>query len=379
LAASTLAWSCASLIGVDESYTEVTDAGNAAGGSNAGSGGDGGTAGDGGSNAGSGGEAGSIGGAGGNTGSGGGSGGIGGTGAGPADAPTGPEICDNSSDDDGDGRTDCFDRDCDASAACAGKCNDNSTLRCNVVRAGDNTGATGATQRIASYDCLPGDRAGPELAYRFSGSAGDRVFVELYGLGDNLGLFLADAATGAQCVGATGCIAAADDAMGTSPEALSFSPIAGRDYFLIVDGARAAGYSISVQCSSGTGCSPARAIEAGQTIDTSNTAGPLNVTSNITSYSCGGSDLTAPEAAFMFTPVSSGDYRVTVDNPTTNLQLFILAAPNCNSTCLHATSRSTNPASQNEAVTITATANRTYYIVVDGYGVGNFRLGVTAL
>ena len=249
---------------------------------------------------------------------------------------------------------DCFDRDCDTSPSCAGKCSDALILRCNVVRVADNSGANGATQRIPAYDCLPGDRAGPELAYRFAGNASEQVFVELYGLGGNLGLFLADVAAGAQCGGGSACSAAADDAMGTGPEALSFSPTAGRDYFLIVDGAAAAGYSISVQCSSGVGCSPARAIEAGQSIATSNTLGFPNVTSNITSYSCGGSDLAAPEAAFMFTPVANGDYRVTVQNPTTNLNLFILAAPNCNSTCLHPTARSTNPSGQDEAVTITA-------------------------
>jgi len=224
---------------------------------------------------------------------------------------------------------------------------------------------------------LPGDRAGPERAYRFTGNPGEKVFVELYGLGGDLGLFLADVATGAQCAAKSACVAGSDSAVGTGAEVLTFTPSDGRDYFLIVDGAAAAGYSISVQCSAGMGCLPARAIEAGQTIDASNSPGLPNVTSNITSYSCGGFDHTAPEAAFMFTPVTAGDYRVTVENQTTNLNLYILAAPNCNSTCLHATSRSANPSSQNEAVTITATANRTYYIVVDGYGVGNFRLAVT--
>jgi len=368
--------SCATLIGVDEAYTEVDDAFGGAGG-DAGSAGS--TDGSGGQAGGSGGAAGSgVGGDGAGGSSGGGASGSGGT---PGDAPTGPEDCDNGIDDDADGKTDCFDSDCDADAFCAGKCRDAAVISCNNIRVAQNTGAAGGTQRIAppAYGCSGAPRPGPEYAYRFGGQTGQTVFVELYGLSGDLALSLTDVAAGAQCDAAGACARIADDSAGTGAELLSFVPAAGRDYFLIVDGAAAADYALSVQCSPASGCSPAQTIEAGQTINASNAMGSPNVTNVLSSWSCAFGSHSAPEAAFMFTPTVTADYRVAAQNLTTNLDLFVVAAPTCNSTCATALSRSAGPSAQDEILTFRFTAGTTYYIVVDGYGVGTFTLSVTQL
>jgi len=348
------------LIGVDQSYSEVDDGAIASGGTAAGIGGDSG-------NAGIGGDAGTAAGA---------SGG-GGQDAAPDDAPSGPEDCGNAIDDDKAGRVDCFDVDCAESALCTGTCSDVATLPCNTVLTAQNSGAAGATQRSATYACSGAERPGPELAYRFRGAG--QVFVELYGLSADLGLFLTDVPADSACDSSSGCREAADLATGSDPEALSFSTVAGRDYFLIVDGPTAANFSISVQCTTDSGCAPARAIQAGQSIDASNAMGEANVTNNLVRYSCASGDRTFPEAAFVFTPPSAGDYTVSLRNQTTNFDLFVVAAPNCSATCLHGTARSISPSGQDEALTFSAAADRSYYIVVDGYGNGSFTLAVTAL
>jgi hypothetical protein len=184
-------------------------------------------------------------------------------------------------------------------------------------------------------------------------------------------------------------VAAGASASGTLPEALTFSSAAGRNYYVVVDGAEAGAYAISVQCSSlalpdgstsPDGCIPARAIEAGQTVTGSLALGSApNVTQKLGSYSCAGGNRSFPEAAFMFTPVVDGSYRIDLTGFSTNADLFILGAPECDGVCLSPDSKSINPAGQNESVTLAATAGTTYYIVVDAYGSTAFTLSVTQL
>jgi hypothetical protein len=289
------------------------------------------------------------------------------------------ENCSDGVDDDSDGKTDCHDSDCASDPACGGECVEAALLPCDAVRTDKSSAASGATDRIAPplYKCSTAELPGPEYAYRFTGLPDQDVFVQLYGLDANLDVLLVDAAEGAIC-DALGCTTAGNAYNDTKSEALTFAAAPGRSYFVVVDGPAPAQYSLSITCSQFGGCKPSRAIEAGQTIQASTTLGSAsNVTQNLTTYSCASGSRAGPEAAFFFTPTEAGNYAVQLDNLTANVDLFVLALPNCNGTCLPGSSASTNNARQPESVTIVAAADTSYYIVVDGAGPASFDLSVS--
>jgi len=297
----------------------------------------------------------------------------------------GMENCSNGADDDGDNRVDCLDIDCASSTACANKCIDAKQVGCDAILTGQGTMAAGSTQRIASYSCTTSTYGGSEYAYRFTGSANQDVFVEIYGLSGNLGIFEIDGTTGAQCAAASACALYGDASTASSPEALGFTVQQGRDYYLVVDGAATQTYSMSVQCSTAGGCRPTKAIGVGQSISATNNpaSGASNITNNNGFYSCYSLQETGPEAAWMFTPTVTGSYQVRLSGLTSDCDLFVLSSNNCNGTCLTPTSasRSTNMLRQDETVTFSGIANTTYYIVVEGWS-GNtcsFTLSMTQL
>ncbi|HEY6561686.1 MAG TPA: hypothetical protein VI072_30660 [Polyangiaceae bacterium] len=364
LSAALLAVACAKVAGIDHDYREVTGGGSGSGSGSSGAAGESGVGG--GAGAGAGGDSGRA--------------GQGGTLAGAGGGDGGTEICDNGADDDGDDRRDCFDSDCATATACNGRCSDAVTLPCNVTRTAQATSASGSTQRIAppDYSCAAGSRAGPELAYRVQGLANAQMFLEIYGLSDNLAAFAVETGSGESCDATTGCISHADDAIGSEPEALAFTTRADRDYYVIVDGHAAAGFNVALHCSTSSTCRPARAIRAGQSINASNVAGPPNVTTSQSIYTCtGGTSFGGPEASFSFTPVVSGTYRIDLTNFNTNLQLFVVDTPNCNTTCSSAATCTRNAASADENCVLTAEAHKTYFIVVEGFGSATFTLAVT--
>ncbi len=346
------------------------------GGSNGGTGGSGGTdGGSGGTDGGSGGTDGGSAGTAGDDGS-----AAGGTGGSCAPGAC-PEQCGNGTDDDGDGRADCFDDNCAAAPGCIGLCMDAADLPCDGVRAAKRSDAPGSTQRIAdqNYDCVPAEYPGPEYAYRFTGSADRQVFVELYGLGGDLDVMLVDVPAGGACNVKTGCAAAGNASNDLKAEVLTFTSLPGHDYYLIVDGPNAATYSISAACSAPTGCWPARPIEAGQVISGSTTPGPSapNVTQKVSTYTCASGTRTAPEASYMFTPTEAGTYDVQLTGLSANVDLFVLKGKSCDGTCFSSTSAGVQNARINELVSFPAEANTSYFIVIDGMVQGAFTLSVT--
>ena len=250
-----------------------------------------------------------------------------------------------------------------------GKCSEAITLPCDAVRTDKDSAAPGSTSSIGPplYSCTTAELAGPEYTYRFTGDPNRDVFVQLYGLDRNLDLMLIDTAEGAICDGEHDCTTAGNVFNDARSEALAFVASAGRSYYLVVDGPAPARYSLSIQCSELGGCKPSRAIEAGQTLSASTTLGSApNVTQNVARYTCFADQRPGPEATFFFTPREAGNYVVRIDNPSANVDLFVLAAPHCNGTCASMNSFSVNNARQSEVVTVMAPAHTSYYIVVDG-------------
>ena len=300
-----------------------------------------------------------------------------------------PEVCTNGLDDDGDTRPDCLDSDCLGHPSCGGKCRDAVPIGCDTVVTGQNSGAAGSTSRISSYSCSGGFYGGSEYAYRFTGASNQRVYAEIYGLSGNLGLFEIGVPSGAQCVAAASCGASGDAANTSGAEALGFTAQAGQDYYLVVDGPNMPpnvprNYSLSVQCSTFDGCWPVKPIEPGQNVSaTNNTASAApNVTANkVPIYDCASVGETGPEAAWIFTPTVSANYRASITGLSADCDLFVLSGADCGGTCLSPVSYSANSNQAPEFVTFAGVANTTYYIVVDGYlgSVCTFTLGLTQL
>jgi hypothetical protein len=205
-----------------------------------------------------------------------------------------------------------------------------------------------------------------------------QTFVEVYGQSADVGAFVADFAPGAQCDATSSCTSFSD-VSGTQPEALTFTPRVGRDYYLIVDGPAEAAFNVALHCSTGSTCRPARAIAAGQTIVSDNMAGRPGVTNAQITYFCQGGSHTAPETSFLFTPATSGSYRIDLTNQSASLTLFVVDGPDCNTTCSSAATCSRSPAGGDESCTLSGEAHKSYFIVVDGFNPGTFTLGVTRL
>jgi hypothetical protein len=145
-----------------------------------------------------------------------------------------------------------------------------------------------------------------------------------------------------------------------------------------------------VQCSQIDGCWPVKPIEPGQSFSATNnpTSGASNVTSNkISGYDCGYVE-SGPEAAWIFTPTVTANYRVSVTGLTADCDLYILSGADCGNTCLGLTTFSGRNGLLSETFPNLPTdppfvgvANTTYYIVVDGYDLAtcNFTIALTQL
>lgn len=330
-----------------------------------------------------------MGGSGGSTGSGGASGdaGIAGSGgsSGSGGVCDGPcpvaEDCQNGIDDDGDNAVDCSDDDCLAATECSGICTTTQILTCGTSLVSESTAGPGSTNRIGPppYSCLSGSYAGPERAYKIEADPGQYVFVEAYAFDVDGALFLTDVVDGAVCHADFAC-AQGSDQSGMFAEMVSFQSESGRDYYVIVDAAEAASYSLTVRCSPLFGCEPAGAISPGQSIDATLAVGAPHVTQMFGSYSCEGTVHTGPEVAYMFTAPTSGTYRVDLTNLTGNLSLIVVTG-GCGTTCANSTSSSVSPINDPESVTFAAMAGDTYYFVIDSFNITptNYTLSLTAL
>ena len=135
------------------------------------------------------------------------------------------------------------------------------------------------------------------------------------------------------------------------------------------------------------GCFPARPIAAGMSFSATNGSG-ANVTPNLVpKYSCVTFSEAGPEAAWIFTPTVAATYRAEVTGLDADCDLWITSANNCDGTCLSGSTCSPSLCysaklnKQSEQVDFTAQPNRSYYILVDGWGgnVCNFTISLTQL
>ncbi len=123
-----------------------------------------------------------------------------------------------------------------------GSCSPLLNASCGFTVSAD-TGAAGTTDNIDSWSCSGWDESGPELAYRFTATNGDAVTATLSSIesGVDLDIYVAEE-TGSGCESAD-CIAYDD-------VGVTFTPQAGRTYFIVVDGylGAAGSFVLDVDC-----------------------------------------------------------------------------------------------------------------------------------
>ncbi len=181
--------------------------------------------------------------------------------------------------------------------------------------------------------------------------------------GDDLDFFmLTDVCDNVICV---------DDSDQLTPDIFTAELQAGMTYYLVVDGAvNAAGepiiseFTIDVECTSlGLDCDGIE-IECDETIS-STTGGNSN---NVSEYSCSSSNssgLTGPETVFYFDVPKDGDYIFSLENFSSDLDLFILF-DNCDpDDCIASTDASSSNA-PDVTPPLTFEEGDFLYLVVDG-------------
>jgi cysteine-rich repeat protein len=155
--------------------------------------------------------------------------------------------CGNGEDDDCDGLYDCSDPDCTGDATCVagGLCAGATSISCGSTLTGTTT--TGA-KRIERYACDAWLEDGREAYYRFDATTTGQVTVALTGMTTDLDLIVLATGSGRGCEPRLpGCIATSST---TGPETVSFSAIAGRTYYIVVDGFAASegSFTLGVTC-----------------------------------------------------------------------------------------------------------------------------------
>jgi hypothetical protein len=146
------------------------------------------------------------------------------------------EVCDNGRDDDGDGRADCADRDCDAHPACGGgTCVAVGALPCGGAVFGDTRDGP---RRIDRWACGGWDESGPEIAWTLTPPGDGAVTVTLSDAAADLDVFVLEGACAP-----TSCFTYGDTGA-------TFFGVGGRTYHVVVDGAggAAGSYVLRAEC-----------------------------------------------------------------------------------------------------------------------------------
>ena len=157
--------------------------------------------------------------------------------------------CGDTVDNDGDGATDCLDTDCAGTPGCSasGECTATRTLTCDQTVDGDTT--VGRVDRVDAWNCSELVEDGYEDIYRWVAPRTGLVsaVLDIQGNFDLDLVVLEDLGTGCS---PTACLASSTR---TGDEIAPFVAVAGRTYYIVVDGfLEAAGpYRLTVDCSPG--------------------------------------------------------------------------------------------------------------------------------
>lgn len=114
------------------------------------------------------------------------------------------------------------------------------------------------------------------------------------------------------------------------------------------------------ECAQGGTCAPARALVCNFPVEATTFTG----VARIDDLACLAVATRGTEAVYRFTPTFSGDVTLTLTDPTDTLELAV--APALNGACDLGACTGSATTLTGRAVTLTATAGETYYVIVDG-------------
>ena len=159
-------------------------------------------------------------------------------------------VCNDGSDDDGDGLVDCADSDCAADPACQDvECEVDETLACGEQVSGSTSGAQNG---VNQYACVTWPNSGPERVYQFTAGATEQATFRLTDHNADLDLYLTTG-SGGGC-DPTGCLGYSAES-DTTDEEITFDVVSGTTYYLVVDGYDGAvsAYNLEADCAGGPG------------------------------------------------------------------------------------------------------------------------------
>jgi len=240
--------------------------------------------------------------------------------------------CRDGFDDDGDGRIDCLDSDCAGAPQCAsaGQCSPIAALTCDVPVDGDTS--VGGADRVDGWSCSGLAETGKEQVYRWVATQTGLVaaVLDIDG-GFDLDLFVLED-LGGGC-NPNACIVSSTR---TSDEIAAFVAIAGRTYYIVVDGYGTAEgpYRLQMDCS--PGCEVSGTATCDGPIDGDLSA--AGTSDNVGAYRCDAAqdDYSGAELFYEFELPCSGavDVRLRRLGGSGRIDLVRLApSPVCDGTC----------------------------------------------
>ncbi|MBK9016272.1 MAG: PPC domain-containing protein [Saprospiraceae bacterium] len=241
-------------------------------------------------------------------------------------------------------------------------------IACGETKVGNNANGIAAAN---TYNCFPNLVDGAEVVYQFTNPVAQNVLITLTGLQEDLELLLLKPCDRNNCMDYS-------DRTGTSPEAIFAQSLPAGTYFIVVEGylGSTSTYSINVQCGNSIvngalNCTGAPAITCGQT-QMGNTA---TGSDQVIQYGCAPAYMSGKEKVFVFSTPVQKVVQVKLSGLSADLDLFVLDQCDPND-CFKSSNKS---GTEEEGVVFTATAGKTYYIVVDGYfdQEGSFSLSTT--
>jgi hypothetical protein len=266
------------------------------------------------------------------------------------------------------------------------------TISCSSPSASlSNDDASSSTMLIDSWGppaspCATG-LTGPEVVYQFMPNASGLHTFTLSGLTADLELVVI-AGDSSNCDPTSACVAQ-NVTTGTADKAVSFMADSTKVYYIAVDG-RAGAVSpytlkLTSQACPGPDCYNFNNGYFGCSYleETRRNDDKVHSTNLVDSWKCD-PNTTGPEVVYYFTPPALGQYTVTLDQLTANLDLIVEMSPNMTATCdpsQTCVQSSTKTGTTPESVTFTGDpANGYYFIAVDGVAgaIGNYHIKLSS-
>jgi hypothetical protein len=254
-----------------------------------------------------------------------------------------------------------------------------STLNCSsAADSRRNDDASKSKKVVDSWGSCAPNETGPEVVYRFQPDVTGSYTFELSGLGADLDLIVTSGGV-TTCDPTSACVASSTST-GTADEAVTFTANAGQVYWIAVDGKNGAAGPYTLRLKSSV-CAPFCAstnrldCQSQYREYTGSSNDPARSLDLVDAWPCV-PDTTGPEVVYWFQPSAPGQYSVSLDGLTANLELVVrkragycTLEPGC-------VASSTNGGNTSESVTFAADTGATYWIAVDGKSgaAGNYHI-----